>query len=108
MVLDSAREPISQSVFPSRIARARKTFRATPCGLLPLKNRELQSDAVVRNNVRDLRDRDANPAISCAENIKAAFSFAAAAAAAAVAAAGRRFYFCRLFAAAKLGAAGEN
>jgi len=62
----------------------------------------------VRNNVRDLRDCDANPAISCAENIKAAFAAAAAAAAVAAAATGRRFYFCRLFAAAKLGAAGEN
>jgi len=57
----------------------------------------------VRNNVRDLRDCDANPAISCAENIKAAFAAAVAAAAT-----GRRFYFCLLFAAAKLGAAGEN
>lgn len=57
---------------------------------------------VVHNNVRDLRDRDiSNPAISCAENIKAAVATAAAVAA-------RRFYFCRLFAAAKLGTAGKN
>lgn len=53
----------------------------------------------VHYNVRDLRNREAQLAISCAENIKAISHDGSA---------GRRFYFCRLFVAAKLSAAGEN
>lgn len=74
-------------------------YKIFPISISELKNYITESGGVCALQCSGSKKLRRQLAISCAENIKAISHDGSA---------GRRFYFCRLFVAAKLGAAGEN